>query len=263
MENDVLIQGFGATDGRVNDVSSYQADICGNVATFAVFTLIHQVYGCSPPNIEHVCDNQSSITATWKDENISVFEKSKPDADVAKVDRSSIADIRQYSIIKLLWVQGHSDKRGPPYSLEEELNIIADSLAGKAQTNLPTDMKPLPDCLHFPAQQISVITQQRRVTSHLPHHISNAIHGPKLTEHVLSKDSWTTAVFQSIDWDSLQIAFNKLSTARQIVTTKMLYNYGVPMHATYAKEVTSKNVGYVVTKTRTGATYLLANALVQ
>jgi hypothetical protein len=57
----------------------------GNIATFPVLTLIWKVYGFVALNIEDVYDNQSAITATWKNENISVFDKTKPDDDVAKL----------------------------------------------------------------------------------------------------------------------------------------------------------------------------------
>jgi hypothetical protein len=65
MDNTVFIEGYGATDGWVDDVSSYRAENYGNIAKFAFFTLLHKVYGVSPPAIEHVCDNQPAITATW------------------------------------------------------------------------------------------------------------------------------------------------------------------------------------------------------
>jgi hypothetical protein len=172
MENNIIIEGYGATDGRVEDVNSYRAEICG-IATFAIFTLISKIYGFSPPTIEHVCDNQSAITATWQDENIGVFDKTKPDVGVSN--------------------QRKTPSRLPPLSVT---------------TNL---------CL---------VMQDHKVTSPPPpYHISNAIHGPKLTEYLTSKEIWTTAVFQSTTWDSFQIAFNKLTTARQIVTTKMIYSF--------------------------------------
>jgi hypothetical protein len=182
------------------------------------------VYGFSSPSIQHVCDNKSYINATWKDENISVFDKTKPDADVTKVARNAIADIQQYYQVNAFWVEGHADKRGPPLSPQEELNILMDALADKAQTPLPTYTDPRPDCLHFPEQQISIVIQQRKVTSRLPYHISNAIHGPELTKYLSEKEKWTPLVYRSIVWDSFNIAFNKLTTARQIVTSKTLYS---------------------------------------
>jgi hypothetical protein len=108
LDNEVLVQGFGATYGRVDDVSSYRAEICGNIATFTVFTLIRKVYGFAPPSIEHVCKNQSAISATWKDENINIFNKSKPDADVAKLSRNAIADLELHFLVTAYWVEGHT-----------------------------------------------------------------------------------------------------------------------------------------------------------
>jgi hypothetical protein len=175
LDNEVLIQGFGATDGRLEDTSSYRANICGSIATFTVLTLIRKVYGFFPPNIEHVCGNKYAITATWKYENISVFDKTKSDTDVTKVARNSIADLHAFSNIKAYWAEDHTDKRGSPFSPQEEINILMDGLVTKTQT-----MKPRTDCLHFPEQQISIVIQQQKVTSHLPYHISDAIHGSKL-----------------------------------------------------------------------------------
>jgi hypothetical protein len=46
--NEVLVQIFGATDVRIEDVSSYRAEICGNIATFTILTLIRKTYGFPP-----------------------------------------------------------------------------------------------------------------------------------------------------------------------------------------------------------------------
>jgi hypothetical protein len=47
-DNEVFVQDFGATDGRIEDVRSHGADICGNIATFTILTLIRKVYGFCP-----------------------------------------------------------------------------------------------------------------------------------------------------------------------------------------------------------------------
>jgi hypothetical protein len=102
LDNEVLIQGSGATDGRLQDVSSYRAEICGNITTFTTLALIRKVYRFSLPHVEHVCDNKSAITATQRDENMSVFDKTTPDADVGKVTRNSIADLQAFSHVVTL-----------------------------------------------------------------------------------------------------------------------------------------------------------------
>jgi hypothetical protein len=114
----------------------------------------------------------------------------KPDTNVSKVSRNAMTDLQLHSLITSYWFKGHADKCGRPLSPQEELNIITDGLAGKAENSLPTDMKPMKprnDCLHFPEQQISIVIQQRKFTSCLPYHISNAIHGPKFMKYLSEK----------------------------------------------------------------------------
>jgi hypothetical protein len=112
------------------------------------------------------------------------------------------------------WFEGHAYQRGPPLSPQEELNIRTDSIATEAQTALPPNMKSRTDCLDLAEKLISIVIQHRKVTSHLPYHISNAIHGPKLLFKYLSdKEKWPPSVFRSITWDSFNITFNKLTTA--------------------------------------------------
>jgi hypothetical protein len=113
----------------------------------------------------------------------------------------------------------------PPFSPQEELNILTDMLATKSQISLPPDMKPCTDCMHFLEQQISIFIQQKKVTSRLPYHIANAIHLPKRTSYLSEKEKWTPREFHSIAWDSFNIAFNNLTTAHHIITSKTLYSF--------------------------------------
>jgi hypothetical protein len=47
--------------------------------------LTHTGLNCVKKHIPHVFDNQSAIMTTWKDNNRNIFDKTKPDADIAKV----------------------------------------------------------------------------------------------------------------------------------------------------------------------------------
>jgi hypothetical protein len=64
--------------------------------------------------------NMYATTNPQKDQNISVFDKTKPDTDVTKAAINLISDLQSYSKVKSYWVRGHTDKRGPPFSLQEE-----------------------------------------------------------------------------------------------------------------------------------------------
>jgi hypothetical protein len=154
LDNEIIIQGFGATDSRVEDTHSYLAELCGSIETFAILNIIRRVYGVAPCSIQHVCDNQSAITATWKYDTISVCDKTNPDAGVISVARVALSELQLHSPVKPHWVSSHADKRGPPYTMQEELNILTDKLSERAQTELHPNLRPRHDALHFPEQQI-------------------------------------------------------------------------------------------------------------
>jgi hypothetical protein len=136
-----------------------------------------------------------------------------------------IAELREYSTVDTCWVRVHSDKIGHPFTQHEELNVRTVTLAERAQSELPSDMKPRHNALHFPEQQISIVLRQCKVTSKLPFHISNAIHGPPLQEYMIQKENWAPLVFESIAWEYLSIAFNKLASAQQFTTSKTVYSF--------------------------------------
>jgi predicted FMN-binding regulatory protein PaiB len=50
------------------------------------------------------------------------------------------------------WVRVHVDKWGPPYTDQEQINMLADRLAGTADKALPHYFTSRHDSLHFPVQ---------------------------------------------------------------------------------------------------------------
>jgi hypothetical protein len=105
LDNVAILESFGATDGRVEDTHSYRAELCGNIATFSIINIIRRVYVFVPTYVE--------LTATWRENTLNVFDKTKPDSDVIMVARSAILEIQQFSTVKALWVSSHTDKRPP------------------------------------------------------------------------------------------------------------------------------------------------------
>jgi hypothetical protein len=49
LDNDILLEGLGATDGIVEDTHSNMAGLCGNIATFSILNIIRRVYGFAQP----------------------------------------------------------------------------------------------------------------------------------------------------------------------------------------------------------------------
>jgi hypothetical protein len=75
MDNMIRIEGVGATYGHIDDVTCYRAELCVNIVNVTVLAMTVDVYGFKPPCIEHICDNQSAITATLKNDNSSISNK--------------------------------------------------------------------------------------------------------------------------------------------------------------------------------------------
>jgi hypothetical protein len=84
-----------------------------------------------------------------ENDTTNVFGKTKTDFDVIIIARRAISEIQLHSTFKSFLVGSHSNKRGPPYSQQQELNIRTDTLAERSQTELPSDMKPRDHALHF------------------------------------------------------------------------------------------------------------------
>jgi hypothetical protein len=175
---------------ELNTLTLTEQNYVATLPLFSILNIIRRVCGLFPPTIEHVCDNKSAIMATWKENTLSIFDKTKPDADVIMVARSAISKLQQFSTVKAFWVSSHADKQAALYSKQEELNITTDTLAERAHTELPDELKPRHDALQFPEKHISVVISQNKVTSRLPLHITNMIYGPALCTCTSQKEGW-------------------------------------------------------------------------
>jgi hypothetical protein len=141
------------------------------------------------------------------------------------VARSAIYELQQFSTVNACWVRSHTGKRGPPFSKQEELNVMMDTLAERAQTELPDELKPIHDAIHFPEQHISVVISQKKVTPLIPLHIANMIHGPALRTYITQKEGCPPYTYESIAWESFVTVFNKLTSAQQTTITKTIFSF--------------------------------------
>jgi hypothetical protein len=113
----------------------------------------------------------------------------------------------------------------PPFSKQEEMNIMMDTLAERAQTELPDELKPGHDVFHFPEQHIYVVISQKKFISRLPLHIANMIHGSALHTYITQKKGWPPYTYESIAWESFTTAFNELTSAQQTTITKTIFSF--------------------------------------
>jgi hypothetical protein len=220
-ENTTIIKGYGPTDGIIKDTTSYRTEVCGKIAVLTIYGMIQSMYNWNAATIEHVCDSESALNRIWNKSKDGVFNQSRPDADSIPAVRVLLSSTKPTHISPKS-VCGHADKRGPPYTLQEEINMQTDRLAGKAHANLPPEYKSRRDCLHFPEQNISIVLDGKKVTSRITRHVARSIHHPSLEHYLCEKEEWNDCTWNEIAWPLFKIAFNKIPSVRQ-PTTKMLY----------------------------------------
>jgi hypothetical protein len=165
-DNTTLIKGNRHTDGRIQVTTSYRTKVSGTIAILAIYNMMVKVYNWKAKEIEHACDSESVLDRIWNTEPDGVFEQSLPDSDIILVEKALINKAKHTKIIQT-WVRGKADKRGPPYTDQEDFNMRSDKLAGNAHTTLPNEFKARNDILHFPEQQISLCLHGQKVTSRM------------------------------------------------------------------------------------------------
>jgi hypothetical protein len=171
----------------IEDTTSYRTEVWGKIAVLAVHCMIQSVYKWNASTIEHVCDSDSTLERIWNKEKDGIFDQSRPDAD-AITAAGLLLSTTKHITISPLWVRGHADKRGPSYALQEEINMQTDKLARKAHLNLPLEFKARHDCLHFPKHHISLVLNEKKVTSKITMHISHSIHYLSLKKYLTEKE---------------------------------------------------------------------------
>jgi hypothetical protein len=223
-DNTKIIEGYGPSYDRIENTTSYRTEFYGTIAVLTVYGMIQSVYKWQASTIEHVCDSESALDRIWNKEKDCVFDPSRPDADAITVAKLLLYNTK-HTIISPLWVRGHADKRGLRYTLQEEINMQTDNLAKKAHTNLPLEFKARHDCLHFPEHHISLLLNEKKVTSKITRHVLHIIHYPSLKKYLTEKEEWNECTWNEIAWSPFKIAFNKIPSARQPTITKMLFSF--------------------------------------
>jgi hypothetical protein len=144
----------------------------------AVYGMIQSVYKWNDSTtIEQVCDSESALNRIWSKEKYGIFDQSRPYADAAAI---LLLSTTNRTIIYPLWVRGNADERGPSYTLQEEIDMQTDNLSRKAHINLSLEFKARHDCLNFPEHHISLVLNEKKVTSKITMHVSHSIQYPSL-----------------------------------------------------------------------------------
>jgi hypothetical protein len=104
------------------DTTSYTMEVCGTIAVLAIYVMTQEVYSWNTSTMEHIYDSESALNRIWNQEQDGVFDQSWPGADAILVARQLLASAG-LTKIPPMWVQGHADKRAPPFIAHEKINM--------------------------------------------------------------------------------------------------------------------------------------------
>jgi hypothetical protein len=122
LDSATIIEGHGPTNGRIQDKTSYRTEVSGTIAILKIYNIIVKVNDCKAKKIKHVCDSESAIDRIWNVEPDGFFDQSRPHADVILVAKVQVQKVKHTKSVPT-WVRGHADKRGTPYTDQEQINM--------------------------------------------------------------------------------------------------------------------------------------------
>jgi hypothetical protein len=109
MKNTTIIKGYGPTDRRIEDTTSYITEVYGTITVLAVYIMIQSLYNWNAAKNEHVCDSELALNCIWNIENDDVFDQSRPDTD-AITGAGFLLSAIKHTHVSPQWVRGHTDK---------------------------------------------------------------------------------------------------------------------------------------------------------
>jgi hypothetical protein len=123
------------------------------------------------------------------------------------------------------WVKGHADRIDSPLTRDERLNIEADIQADVIRSQVSGTIAARPNCPHWDIEAASLFIQGSKVTSNMKNQLTSQMHDDILRSFLIQKESWSTQIFDSINWNSSERALGRLSKNRQMNVVKLCHNY--------------------------------------
>ena len=129
------------------------------------------------------------------------------------------------------WVKGHQTRGvGNKWNLEVALNNFCDKKAEGARLLIHEgDTDPF-----FPDQKIGITRQGGQFHGSPRDAIMEATHDLELKQYICTKSSWTSEIFDSLDWEGFRSYMQSITSVRQTNVIKMTHEW---IHDGHQKDV--------------------------
>jgi hypothetical protein len=176
-------------------------------------------------SVRFICDNESSVTAARRPKYESIFNNTRCDWDIIATIQDLI--VRWCKGIALIfhWFKGHADRIDSPLTRDERLNIEADIQADVIRAQACGTITARPNCPRWDIEEASLFIQRIKVTSDMKNQLTSQMHEDSLRSFLMQKESWSSQIFDAIDWNSGERALRRLSKNRQMNVVKLCHNY--------------------------------------
>jgi exonuclease III len=205
--------------------SSYRAEGYGMLAVLRFLKHLSVFYG-NPLNsgFTHYIDNDALVT------NVNILENMRggpvdmdsgalehplrSDWDVLNEIRYTLGELPQNRTFK--WVKGHQDRERSydQLSLDAQLNVDADRLAGDYQQRKGA---PHPEVPRFPHNPAQLVLSGQTITAGYKGRIRYAASSPALLQTIKERYNWDDQVIQMIDWPAHSSAIRSKHKQRVII----------------------------------------------
>jgi hypothetical protein len=123
------------------------------------------------------------------------------------------------------WVKGHADLIYRPLTRDERLNIEADLQADAVRAQACGPIVARPNCAHWDIQEASLSIRGSKVTSDMKNQLVTQMHDDNMRSFLMWKESWSTQIFDAIDWNASQRPLRHVLKNRQMNVVKLCHNY--------------------------------------
>jgi hypothetical protein len=89
--------------------------------------------------------------------------------------------------VSVIWVKGHADREGRPFTKYERLNVEPDLLDNLIREKARGVYGARPNFPHWPIEEVTLFIRRTKITSNIKYHLTSQLTDPKLREHIMAK----------------------------------------------------------------------------
>jgi hypothetical protein len=151
------------------------------------------------------------VTAARIPKSESIFHNTICDWDLIATIQDLIVRWCKGIALSFHWVKGHADRIDRPLTRDERLTIEVEIQADVIRAQARGPIAARPKCPHWDIEAASLFIQGSKVRSDMKNQLTSHMHDDNMRSFLMQKESWSSQIFDAIDWHSSERALRRLS----------------------------------------------------